>query len=147
MSETRDITVRLHQLEGYRFEVDWGLPSLENSILDEPPATGSSKGPNPSRLLAAAVAHCLCSSLLFCIEKSRGKCDNIEATAIAQVQRNERGRWRVTRITVTLDPKVPAEFKDILERSKGIFEDYCIATESVRKGIDVKVEWASPDPH
>jgi organic hydroperoxide reductase OsmC/OhrA len=146
MTEMHDVTIRLHQLEGYRFEVDWGLPPLHNAVLDEPPPTGSGKGPNPSRLVAAAVAQCLCSSLLLCIEKSRGKCEDLEAAATVQIQRNEKGRWRISKIIVTLDPRVPAEHGDILERCKGIFEDYCIATESVRKGIEVKVEWASHDP-
>jgi organic hydroperoxide reductase OsmC/OhrA len=141
MTEKREVTVRLRQLDGYRFEVDWGLPSNEKGVLDEAPPTSSGKGPNPSRLVAAAVAQCLSSSLLFCIEKSRGKCEGMETSAAVLMERNERGRWRISRITVTLDPKVPAEFRDNLERCKGIFEDYCIATESVRKGIDVKVEW------
>ena len=51
-------TVVLTQHNGYRFEADFGngLPSV---TLDEFPPVGTGQGPNPSRLLAAAIGHCL----------------------------------------------------------------------------------------
>lgn len=53
MGSTFDIELRLE--EGYRFTVDFGdgIPTL---LVDEPPPLGEGAGPNPSRLLAAAVA-------------------------------------------------------------------------------------------
>jgi organic hydroperoxide reductase OsmC/OhrA len=139
--ETQRVIVHLRQKERYNFDVDWGLPNV-TGVLDEPPPAGKGEGPNASRLLAAAVAHCLSSSLLFCLEKSRARCDGIETSAVAEIKRNERGRWRLSRITVTLGPKVPEEFIPNLKRCQQVFEDYCTVTESVRKGIEVDVRWA-----
>lgn len=144
MPVTQQVSLRLTQKEHFKFEVDWGLPSNLRGVVDEPPPIGSGEGPNAARLMAVAVAHCLSSSLLFCIEKSHAICSGISATALADLQRNEKGRWRLVKVTVTLDPKVPPEFLDSFEHCKGLFEDYCIVTESVRKGIQVDVKWAAP---
>lgn len=145
MMASQEFKVAIRQMEHFRFEVDWGLPTAEKGIVDEAPPLGGGAEPNPARLLAVAVAHCLSSSLLFCIEKAHGHCDGITTTAHVRVERNERGRWRLTRLRIILDPRLPAESRATFERCRELFEDYCIVTESVRKGIPVDVEWA-PSP-
>lgn len=142
MPVTQQITLRMTQKEKYRFEVDWSLPTAEHGIIDEPPPLGKGEGPNASRLVAAAVAHCLSSSLLYCLERSHAPSEGIEVTALAEIARNERGRWRLSRVSVTLDPQIPAEHKEAFERCKGLFEDYCVVTEAIRQGVPVDVKWA-----
>ncbi len=60
---------RLDRLEDYQLNVrfDWGKAA--DLLLDEPPPLGKASGPNASRMLAAAAANCLSSSLLFCLAK------------------------------------------------------------------------------
>ena len=146
MSETQTGTVRLHRKEGYRFEVDWGLPGAAVGEIDEPVPLGTGAGPNPARLVASAVAHCLSSSLLFCLAKSHAPADAIDAVARAEIERNERGRWRLSRIRVELDPRFPIEHAAQFERCKTMFEDFCIVTESIRHGIPVDVSWKPTAP-
>lgn len=141
MSEVQTVEVALTRKEGYRFEVDWALPNAPPGTLDEAPPIGGGAGPNPSRLVASAVAHCLSSSLLFCLAKSRVEVGELRTVARAEIQRNERGRWRLSRLTVELDPSVAPEQAAQLERCKGLFEDFCIVTESIRRGIPVDVRW------
>ena len=55
--------------------------------------------------------------------------------------RNEAGRWRVQDLKVNI--KAEPQNQEDQERMKScleMFEDFCIVTQSVRKGIDVKVE-------
>ena len=139
MTETQSITVALRREDGYRFEVDWGLPGVATAALDEPAPVGKGTGPNAARLVAAAVAHCLSSSLLFCLEKSRAPAQSMRAVATAEIARNEKGRWRLQHLRVELDPVHPPEQQVHLARCRELFEDFCIVTESIRKGVPVDV--------
>ena len=142
MGDTQTVTVSLRRKEGYRFEVDWGLPGgAAPGEIDEPKPLGTGAGPNAARLVASAVAHCLSSSLLFCLAKSHAPADTIGAVAQADIERNERGRWRLSRIRVELDPRFPIEHAAQVERCKTMFEEFCIVTESIRHGIPVDVRW------
>ena len=131
----------LRRDDGYLFDVDWALPGVAAGALDEPAPVGQGAGPNAARLVAAAVAHCLSSSLLFCLEKARAPAQALEAVATAQIARNEKGRWRLERLRVELDPTHPVERAAQLARCRELFEDFCIVTESIRKGVPVDVVW------
>jgi len=54
--------------------------------------------------------------------------------------RNEKGRWRIKKIEARLHPLVDEQHQSQLQRCIEIFEQYCVATQSVREGIDVQVE-------
>jgi uncharacterized OsmC-like protein len=136
-------TVSLTLLDGYAFRVDFDEDDLKPLQTDEPEPLGHGDGPAPSRLLAAAVVSCLASSLLFCLRKSRVEVSALKATVVATLSRNERGRLRIDRLDVLLDPTIAPEQRDRLSRCTELFQDYCIVTESVRHGVDVKVTVAA----
>jgi uncharacterized OsmC-like protein len=69
MSETICVTVT--RQEKYRFLVDFG-ENIPKAIADEPPPLGDGAGPSAERLLAAAMANCLCASFVFAINKFEG---------------------------------------------------------------------------
>lgn len=127
-------------LEGeYRFTVDFGLPGVPTLQVDEAPPLGAGAGPNPSRVLAAAVGSCLAASLAFCLRKSRVDVRDVRARVHAPLERNERGRWRMGAMKVALEVDVPAEERARLDRCRELFEDFCIVTQSVRAGVPVEV--------
>jgi len=133
-------TVDLALRDGYTFTVefaDGGGPSL---VVDELPPLGEANGPNPVRLLAAAIGSCLSSSLLFCLRKSRIEVANLRTTVEGAVVRNERGRLRVGNMRVRLAPELTPEQRERMGRCLDLFQDFCIVTESVREGIAVDVE-------
>lgn len=138
--------VSLELQEDYRFLVDFGLEGVEVLATDEPPPIGDGTGPNPTRLLAAGVANCLAASLLFCLRKARVPVNDLRTTVTTWTTRNERGRLRVGGFDVTLWPEVPPEAQERMSRCLGLFEDFCIVTESVRTGVpvDVNVEVVEP---
>jgi uncharacterized OsmC-like protein len=133
------MVTKLAFLEGYNFRVQFDLNGVPNLIVDEEKPVGKSVGPNPARLLSAAVGHCLSSTLLFCLRKARVEIRNLETTVKTRLARNEEGYLRVSNIDVQLHLNV--DEKDIarVRRCLDIFENYCTVTESVRKGINVKV--------
>ena len=59
--------VNLTLRDGYSFDVEFADGEGPPLIVDELPPLGEANGPNPARLLAAAVGSCLSASLLFCL--------------------------------------------------------------------------------
>lgn len=138
-SPVERFTLALHQQDAYRFEVRFDDPALPALVTDEPAPLGAGAGPNPARLLGAAVANCLAASLLFALRKFGNRAEPLRATATVELARNARGRLRIARIGVDLALGARAETLRALERVLGQFEDFCIVTQSVRAGIAVDV--------
>jgi len=125
--------------DGYAFTVDFAAGEGPPLVVDELPPLGEANGPNPARLLAAAVGSCLSASLLFCLRKSRVEVSQLRTTVSGSIVRNERGRLRIGGIRVRLAPEVTAEQRARMGRCLDLFQDFCIVTESVREGITVDV--------
>jgi uncharacterized OsmC-like protein len=133
------IHAHLRRAGAYKYEVtfdEWG----GKIVMDEPAPLGGSEGPNASMLISGAVGHCLSASLLFCLEKSRVKAEDVETDVETTLGRNEGGRWRIEGIKVKMRPLVDDIDREKLARCIDLFEDFCIATQSVRQGIKVDVE-------
>ena len=135
-----EFTVALSLRDGYAFNVEFDDAEAPPLVVDELPPLGEADGPNPARLLAAAVGHCLSASLLFCLRKSRIEVANLRTTVEGSIVRNERGRLRIGSLRVRLAPELTDEQRERTGRCLDLFEDFCLVTESVREGIAVDVE-------
>jgi uncharacterized OsmC-like protein len=132
--------VTLTLRDNYRFDVRFDEALANQTIVvDEAPPLGGGRGPTPAALLAAAAANCLAASLLFCLRKTRAEVKDLTVSAVARTERNEAGRLRISRIDVEIAPDVAADDVGRLLRCEGLFEDFCIVTASVRRGIPVTV--------
>jgi uncharacterized OsmC-like protein len=131
--------VKLRLDSGYAFDAEFPDLDVPGLRLDEPVPLGQGSGPNAARVLASAVAHCLSASLLFCLRKARIEVHEMDAAVEGELVRNERGRMRLGRLRVRLEPTVAVE-PERLARCLELFEDFCVVTESVRHGLDVEVE-------
>lgn len=140
MSEPITFTLHLEQLQGFEFRVKFDWPGVPDLLLDEPEPLGAKHGPNASRVLAAAVANCLSASLVFCMRnKFRQDPGPLRANVTGRLERNERGRVRVGALDVALQLSDKAEEIHHLDRCNEQFEDFCVVTESIRRGIPVSV--------
>jgi hypothetical protein len=54
------------------------------------------------------------------------------------MERNDKGRLRISHMTVKMFPQVSDDAR--MARCRELFEDFCIVTQSVRNGIPVDVE-------
>lgn len=131
-----EFTLKLTRQQDYQFNVQFDLAGVPDLQLDEPAPLGAGAGPNASRLLAAAVANCLSASLLFCLGKFKQDPQGITAKVTGEMVRNEHGHLRVGGIVVDirLNQKVES-----LAHCAEQFEEFCVVTDSVRKGIPVSV--------
>jgi organic hydroperoxide reductase OsmC/OhrA len=127
------------QRDHFRFEVTFDDETWAPVVVDEPEPLGTGKGPNASRLLAAAVGNCLAASLLLCLDKAHVELLDLRAHVEGTLERNEEGRLRIERMDVVLHPEIEGEATKRYDRCLDLFEDFCIVTQSVRRGIDVDV--------
>ena len=145
MHETQDYRIALRFVGGYEFVATFidneATPPI---VFDEPPPLGEGSGPNAAAVLAAAVGNCLAASFIFCLRKVRLEPDDLTASVVAHVARNESGRFRISGIDVELIPQLREHDHARLERCERLFEDFCVVTESVRRGIPVNVKIGEP---
>jgi uncharacterized OsmC-like protein len=136
----QDFSIALDWKQGYEFAVDFeqeGVPAL---LTDEPPPLGEGRGPNPARLLAAAVGNCMSASLKFCLDRSRMDLVEMSVRVDGSIVRNERGRFRIASLRVRLEPTLAEADLERISRCLEIFEDFCIVGQSVQQGIEIEVD-------
>lgn len=137
MADTFEI--QLERIDGFQFRTDFPGTDVAPLIVDEPAPLGTGTGPNPARLLAVAVGNCLSASLLFCLGKSRVEIGGINTSVVGAYQRDEKKRLRIAGLKVTLQIDIADDDLQRANRCLDIYEDFCVVTASVRKGIDVDV--------
>jgi organic hydroperoxide reductase OsmC/OhrA len=64
----------------------------------------------------------------------------VTANVSAHVVRNQQGYFRISEIDVELVPELLEEDAARFDRCERLFEDFCVVTESVRRGIPVNVK-------
>ena len=139
MSENPTFSVTLEQRERFQFDVTFDNEKWPVLRMDEPTPLGDDTAPNASRVLGAAIGNCLAASLLFCLQKSRVPVAGLTAEVRGELGRNEKGRLRIQGVEVVIRPTLDGVPTERMDRCLQLFEDFCVVTQSVREGIDVKV--------
>ncbi len=130
--------VRVEQTNGYEFRVRFDKEQFAEIHMDEPPPLGHDTAPNAARVLAAAIGNCLSASLVFCMSKAKVPIEGVSADVNVEIVRTETRRLRIGKIDVTLHTSLPDDHPG-LSGCLATFEDFCIVTQSVRRGIEVEV--------
>jgi len=139
--EEKTFEVSMKRKNGFEFRVDFGDPGIENLIMDEPEPVGENKGPNASKVLAAAMGNCLSASLLFCLQKARAEVGEVETRVEGKMRRNDDGRWRIKEVSVEISPEIDREeYESKFDRCMDLFEDFCIVSQSIEEGIPINVK-------
>ena len=138
-SESPLFSITLERVQDYEFRIKFDKAQFQELMLDEPPPLGRDTAPNASRLLAAAVGNCLSASLAFCAQKSRVQLQAMNTRVDVKITRNEKGRLRIGKIDVEIEPKFEQADLEKAKRCIGLFEDYCTVSQSVRAGIPISV--------
>lgn len=134
-----EFSITVEQLEDFEFQVRFDKPQYAELAMDEPAPLGKDAAPNAARILAAAIGNCLSASLLFCARKSKVTLGPVQTRVKARIARTEKGRLRIAGVEVEIDPQIAESEKEKAQRCLGLFEDYCVVTQSVRQGIPVDV--------
>jgi organic hydroperoxide reductase OsmC/OhrA len=137
---SEQVKVTLTQISDYSFNISFDQTEIADLVTDETPPLGGNHGPNPSRMLLAAIANCLSASLLFAMRKYKNTPGTIRAEVRGTLGRNAEGRTRVQHVDVDLHLPDAAASYDQFERILQQFENFCVVTESVRSGIEIAVQ-------
>jgi len=138
MSEPQTRTVALEQRKNFEFETRFS--GVQGSLrTDEPAPLGAASGPDPTQLLAAAVGNCLTASLLFALRKHRLNAEPLAGHVVATIDRNDKGRLRITGMVARLHLGKPASALPGLDRVLAVFQDFCTVTQSLHTAIPVTV--------
>jgi uncharacterized OsmC-like protein len=142
-ADSRTAIAHVQLVDGYRFTATFpDVPGADLITLDEAAPLGTGAGPTPAGLLAAAIGGCLSASLTLCLNKAHLEPDAVNAHVTARMARNESGRLRIEGIDVELTPCFSTADHGRFDRCQALYEDFCIVTESVRRGIPVNVRIA-----
>jgi len=140
-AEFPPLQVEVDQVDRYRFEVSYPGTHLRPLTVDEAAPVGTGAGPDPAQALAAAVGHCLSSTLFNTLERARVRATPIRTTVTITFGRNERGRKRIVGLEAQIEcAPLDESDRDRFDRSVAIFEDYCTVTGSVREGVPVRTQ-------
>ena len=133
------------QVERYEFTIRFPDTAFPPWHVDEPPPIGSDKGPNPVRVLTAAVGHCMSSTLFNCLARAHVSVGTLHTTVRAEVGRNEKGRQRVRRLSISIAAAPLNESdRERFQHCVEIFEDFCTVSGAVREGIALETEVVPP---
>ncbi len=137
--EDSQITVSMEQLDNFEFKISFDDGS--ELLMDEPEPLGGNKGPNASKVLSAAIGNCLSASLMFCLQTARIHSKIKKTTVTSTITRNEKGRFRFggSRVLIETELDQNETSANRINKCIELFEDFCVVTQSVRDGVDVKV--------
>ena len=138
--EAAHFSFTLKHVQEYEFRVRFDWDPVDDLTLDEGEPLGNHRRPNGARLLAAAAASCLSVSLRFCMRNAR--CEPVRRRTVvnSQLARSPNGRLRVSGLQVAITVALEGIRPERLSRCTELFEDYCVVTESIRRGIPVSVQ-------
>ena len=140
MSNDNTFSLSMELLEDFMFKVDFD--EFGYIVTDEAPPLGQGEGPNPARLVGAAVANCLCASFLFALKKKKQTLASLQAEVEGKLGKID-GFWRIINIRVAITADTAALDKAVLDTALQQFENFCIVTQSIRRGIPIHVELKS----
>ncbi|MFJ5486852.1 OsmC family protein [Hansschlegelia beijingensis] len=135
---TTEARIRIRQIDGYRFIVDFGA-AIPDLLVDEAAPIGDDAGPHPEQLLVASVANCLCASLVFALGKYKQDAGDVQAEASCRVARNAENRLRVEGIDVAITLGASADEMPRVDSAISQFQRFCTVSESVQTGVPVSV--------
>lgn len=143
MDPAGEFTLHIEQVDGFDFRVRFDKEQYADLRMDEPPPLGHDASPNPARILAAAIGDCLSASLVFCLKRRGVIVSGLRSEVRVQLVRNENKRLRIGNVDVSIRPEGPIP-EEAMDACLKTFEDFCVVTQSVREGIDVKVSVSRP---
>jgi uncharacterized OsmC-like protein len=135
-----EIVTSLRRIKGHKFKVEFDDPHCPKLIVDEPEPLGTGEGPNPVRLLSAAVGECISSSLVYCLDKARIRVEDLETRIRMELVKEDNRYWRIEGIRAEVLLRVAEGDRKKIPRCLERFEEYCTVTQGLRLGTAVDVD-------
>ena len=135
------VKVGLKLQENLLFKCELGNVKMQDLYIDERNKKKTEKiGPSPIKLLALSVLGCLAVCFEFCLQKKGFTLSDLDGRAEVTFTRKDKEFWRIRKIDIDLLPKIDnTEMRKSVAQCKNLFEQHCIISESLRKGMEINV--------
>jgi len=131
------VKVELELLKGEDIKIRFSSRSMDELIIARTRIPKEERGGEARELLAASLAECACSTLLYLLKWARIDLKDLHATAEVATKEDKDGRLCVDSINLKIHVDTPKndETTKRLERVKTLFSKGCLISQSLEKGI------------
>jgi len=131
--------IELEWLGGEDLKIKFNSECMNDLMIKRSNISPEKVGAEARKLLAASLAECLGSTLLFLLKWTRVKLNKFYAVASAITGKDEKGRICVDSINLTIHLNIPKDEETIrkFERVKNLFKRGCLISRSLERGIKV----------
>ncbi len=135
-SETK---VTLEWIEGEDLEIKFNSELMNDVTIKRKGVPSEKMGGEARKLLAAALAECMCSTLYFLLKWAKVDFSVLRAEAVPVTSKDEKGRLYVDRIDLMINLEIKGDQDDLkrLSRVENLFKRGCLMSRSIKKGIEI----------
>lgn len=109
-----------------------GCISIDSAVLSPDERAGTAK-----KFLAASALYCYCAALDKALDARKAEYRKIEATSTLETGTDDKGRGRVTGITLDVTVFMDQEYEFIFERVEKIMKQGCLITASLEAAFPI----------
>jgi len=134
-----DAKIELEMLEGGDLKIKFNSRTMDDLIIKRAGIPQEEMGAEARKLLAASLAECMCSTLLFMLKWAGVKVENFKAVAEVITAKDEKGRNCVNNINLTIYLHIPKDENMMkkFKRAENLFKRGCLMSRSLERGIKI----------
>jgi uncharacterized OsmC-like protein len=114
--------------------------ALADLAIDYTGIPNDQRGGTATKLLGAAALYCYAATLGSALTSRGAKIKLLTGTAVAEKERDEYGRTKISTIKVRVQVEVDETDQAILEKCRLIMRNGCLVTYSLDEGIHIEYE-------
>lgn len=139
MSFKSDVRIELERMENGDLKIKFGNETLEDLVIRRSGLPKEKVGAEARKLLAASLAECMCSTLIFLLDWAKIDFKGFQASVDALTEKDEKGGLCVDSLNVTINVEVPTDEETTkkFRRVKSLFKRGCLMSRSLERGIKV----------
>ncbi len=139
MAFKSEVRTELERLENGDLKIRFKSETMPDLTIKRAGVPREKIGAEARNLLAASIAECMGSTLLFLLDWAKIDLRGFEAVATVSTGRDQNGRVCVDTVDLKFDVQMPEdeETRKRFERVKRLFKRGCLMSRSLPRGIKV----------
>lgn len=135
------VKIELELLNEGDMRIGFGSQAMDDLVVAKTRIPKEERGGEARQLLAASLAECACSTLLFLLKWAKIDIKGFKATAEVITDKGADGSICVDSINLNIHVDAPKDEETLkkLERAKALFNRGCLISRSLARGI--KTSW------
>jgi organic hydroperoxide reductase OsmC/OhrA len=137
MSFKSEVKIDVELLEGGDLKVKFNSECLDDLTIKRAGVPKEKIGAEARELLAASLAECMCSTLIFLLDWAKVKYTGFGASAHVATGKDEKGSIHVENINLAINLKILKDEENLkkFKRAESLFKKGCLMSRSLQRGI------------